>query len=59
MTAAQAKRIIASVLPMKSLTPEGAIEIVRYHIKRNDIAYKSHRKGALEIARKLGIEVSL
>ena len=59
MTAAQAKRINASVLSLKSLTPEGSIEIVSYHINRNDIAYKSHRKGALEVARELGIEVSL
>lgn len=59
MTAAQAKRLIASVLPLNSLTPQGAIDIVKYHIKRNDIAYKSHRKKALEIAQELEANVSL
>ncbi len=59
MTAAQAKRVIASILPMKTLTIQGAIEIVRYHIKRNDVAYKSHRKKAVAKAKMLGINVSL
>ena len=59
LTAAQAKRLIASVLPLNSLTPQGAIEIVQYHIKRNDIAYKSHRKNAIEQAQELGVNMSL
>ena len=54
-----AKRLIASVLPLNSLTPQGAIEIVQYHIKRNDIAYKSHRKNAIEQAQKFGVNMSL
>lgn len=59
MTAAQAKRIIASALPLNTLTVQGAIEIVVYHIKRNSIAYKSHRKRAIDEAQALGINVSL
>lgn len=59
MTAAQAQRIIAAVIPLKSITLQGAIDIVTYHIRRNDIAYKSHRKKAVEVAHKLGLKVSL
>jgi hypothetical protein len=59
MTAAQAKRIIAAALPLNSLTIQGAIEIIVYHIKRNHIAYRSHRKKAIDEARALGINVSL
>jgi hypothetical protein len=59
MTAAQARRIIASVLPLKSLTPQGALEIIAYHTRRNDVAYKSHRKAVLEVAAALGIKMSL
>lgn len=59
MTAAQAKRIIAAALPLKSLTIRGAIEIIVYHIKRNDIAYRSHRKRAIDEARAFGVNVSL
>ena len=59
MTAAQAKRIIAAALPLNSLTIRGAVEIIVYHIKRNHIAYNSHRKRAMDEARALGINVSL
>ncbi len=59
MTAAQARRIIASVLPLRSLTLQGALEIVDYHTTRNYTAYKSHRKAALEVAVSFGDKMSL
>jgi hypothetical protein len=39
------RRLLASVLPLKSLTVSGAMQIVRYHLKRNLVAYTSHRNG--------------
>ena len=59
MTAAQAFRMVASVLPLRSVTPQDALEIVGYHIRRNDIAYKSHRKRAIESACAVGLDMSL
>ena len=47
------------MLPLKSLTLEGAMEIVEYHINRNLVAYKSHRKKRLKLAEQLDINVSL
>jgi hypothetical protein len=43
------------MLPLKSLSLEGAMEIVEYHINRNLVAYKSHRKKRLKLAKKLNI----
>jgi hypothetical protein len=50
---------LAAILPIKSLTLEGAMEIVEYHIHRNLVAYKSHRKKRLKLAKLLNIDVSL
>jgi hypothetical protein len=55
LTLPQAHRLIVAVLPLRSLTLQGAIEIVRYHTRRNDIAYKSHRKKRLAMARAIKI----
>lgn len=48
------RAIVASVLPLRSLTIQGALQIIDYHIRRNDIAYKSHRKKRLKEAKDLG-----
>jgi hypothetical protein len=53
------RRLLAAILPIKSLTLEGAMEIVKYHINRNLIAYKSHRKKRLRLAKRLNLNVSL
>jgi hypothetical protein len=37
---------------MRSLTRKGAIQIVRYHLKRNLVAYTSHRKKRIAMAQK-------
>jgi hypothetical protein len=50
LTLPQAHRLVVAVLPLRSLTLQGAIEIVSYHTHRNDIAYKSHRKKRLAMA---------
>jgi len=47
-----ARRLLASVLPLKSLTVSGAMQIVRYHLKRNLVAYTSHRKKRIALAKK-------
>jgi hypothetical protein len=53
LTLPQAYRLVVTVLPLRSLTPRGAIELVSYHTRRNDIAYKSHRKKHLAMAKKI------
>jgi hypothetical protein len=45
--------LIAAVLPLRSLELQGALEIVRYHIRRNDIAYRSHEKKANRHAQRM------
>ena len=55
LTLPQAHRLVTAVLPHRSLSLQGVIEIVRYHTRRNDIAYKSHRKKRLAMARAIKI----
>jgi hypothetical protein len=55
LTLPQAHRLVITVLPLRSLTFQGAIEMVRYHTRRNDIAYKSHRKKHLALAKAIKI----
>jgi hypothetical protein len=43
--------LIAAVLPLRSLELRGALEIVSYHLRRNDIAYRSHEKKANRCAK--------
>ncbi len=40
--------LVASVLPLKQLTPQEALEWVRLIQKQNYAAYLSHRKRTLE-----------
>ncbi|MFW5908659.1 MAG: hypothetical protein ACOCR8_03370 [Desulfosalsimonas sp.] len=46
-------------MPKHSLTPEGALEMLRYCINRNYSAYLSHRKKRVQEAINLGVEMSL
>jgi SRSO17 transposase len=54
-----AKKLLQTVLPIRSLTRKGALSIVKYYLKRNDKAHQSHRKKQIIIAQNLGIQVSL
>lgn len=54
-----AKKIVQTAWPIRSLTLEGALNIVKYHLARNETAYKSHRKKQIIIAQNLDIKVSL
>ena len=58
LTLPQARSLIAAVLPLRSLSRTGAIEILKYHTRRNHVAYTSHRKRRIELARKMGIFIS-
>lgn len=59
MTLPQIKILLEVVLPKHSLTPEGALEMLRYCINRNYSAYLSHRKKRVQEAINLGVEMSL
>jgi len=49
LTLPQARLLLAAVLPCRTLTP--ALALVRYHTRRNYIAYRSHRKARLALLR--------
>jgi hypothetical protein len=59
LTLPQAQRLIVAVLPLASLYIKQALEITRYHTKRNFIAYQCHRKKNLKKAAMVLIDVSL
>jgi len=44
------------MLPLKSLNPKEALEIVKYHTWRNHVAYLSHAKKSQHNARLLGLK---
>ena len=56
LTLPQAQRLVAAALPLRTLTVKGAIEIVKYHMLRNYVAYVSHRKKAIAKAQSLKIK---
>ena len=59
LTVPLVRRLLATVLPMRSLTMKGAIEIVAYHLKRNLTAYESHRKKRKNLAATMNANVAL
>jgi hypothetical protein len=59
LTVPLVRRLLSIVLPLKSLSVEGAIEIVQYHLRRNLTAYESHRKKRVKLAKFYNINVSL
>ncbi len=59
LSLAMAKKLVQVVLSTRSITRKGALDIVKYHFKRNQIAYQSHRKRKIAFAKGLGIQVSL
>ena len=59
LTLPQAQRLIAATFPLRSLTVEGTIQIVKYHTLRNYIAYTSHRKKAVAKVKSLFMKMTL
>ena len=59
LSLAMAKKLVQVVLSISSFTWKGTINMIKYHLKRNDIAYKSHRKRNMALAEKLNVQVSL
>ena len=59
LTLPQAQRLIAATFPLRSLTSEGAIEMIKYYTHRNHVAYISHRKKAVAKAKALNMKLSL
>ena len=51
LTLPQARLLVAAVVPGKALTPTHALELVQYYTRRNQIAYRSHRKKRLALLR--------
>ncbi len=47
LTLPQARRLIATIFELRTLSLTNALEIVKYHTQRNYIAYVSHRKKQL------------
>ena len=59
LSLAMAKKLVQVVLSISSFTWKGAINLIKYHLKRNEIAYESHRKRKMAIAKEIDVQVSL
>jgi hypothetical protein len=59
LSLAMAKKLVQVVFSISSFTWKGAINIIKYHLKRNEIAYESHRKRKMARAKELHAQVSL
>jgi hypothetical protein len=59
LTVPLVRKLLSVVLPLRSLSVEGAMEIVQYHLRRNLIAYTSHRKKKVKLAKIYDIDLSL
>ncbi len=59
LSLAMAKKLLEVVLPLRSLTKKGAIEILKYTLKHNYVTYQSHRKKQVALAQRLKVQVSL
>jgi hypothetical protein len=53
------KKLLEVVLPLRSLTRKGALEKIKYLLKRNNTAHQGHRKKQVAIAKELGVQMSL
>jgi len=54
ITLPQAKRLLLAALGDESLTLEKAIELVRYYVRRNEIARLAHRRRKLALLENRG-----
>ncbi len=59
LTLLQARKLVVTVLPLRSLNVQDALAILRYYNIRNHIAYKSHRKKRMASALAKKIKVPL
>jgi hypothetical protein len=59
LTVPLVRRLLSIVLPLRSLSVQETMEIVEYHLHRNLVAYKSHRKKKVRLAKLYNINVSL
>ncbi|VTR70429.1 hypothetical protein DESC_800043 [Desulfosarcina cetonica] len=59
LTVPLVRKILSLILPLRSLSVEGMKEIIQYHLRRNFIAYISHRKKRVRLAKSYNIYVSL
>jgi hypothetical protein len=48
LTLDMAVRLLEASLPRPKLTEEDALELITYHLRRNEVAHQSHRKTWLE-----------
>jgi len=59
LSLAMTKKLLEVVLPIRFLTRKGALEKIKYILKRNNIAHQSHGKKQVAIAKELGVQMSL
>ena len=59
LTLPQARKLIAATFQLSSLNPLEALKIVQYHMRRNHIAYWSHRKKKLAQLKFIKLDLSL